>query len=176
MRKTLVLLALGVTLFAGCTTKLEADFFKLTLPGQFSRNDIGTAIPAKILFSTKPGKVELINELTSDAGYITINWEKRDIKEGDASSSLGIGTLPAGSVKTLESTKKFSGIMSWEETVVVMDEKKTGELRWLYHVVIPLDGGILDILCSLAPNKAMLKDVQDALGTIEITDKGFFKK
>lgn len=163
-------------LFAGCSTKLEADFFKLTLPGQFSRNEIGSAIPAKILYSTKPGKVELINELTSDAGYITINWEKRDIGEGKASSVLGIGTLPAGSVKTLEATKIFSGIMSWEETVVVMDEKQTSELRWLYHVVIPLDGGLLDILCSLAPSKAMLKDIQDAIGKIEITDKEFFKK
>lgn len=169
-------MALGVMLLAGCTTKLEADFFKLTIPGQFSRNEIGTAIPAKILFSTKSGKVELINELTSDTGYITINWNKRDIKEGDASSKLGIGTLPTGSVKTLEATKKFSGVMSWEETVVVMDEKQTAELRWLYHVVVPLDGGVLDILCSLTPNKAMLKDVQDALGAIEITDKGFFKK
>lgn len=163
-------------LSAGCSTKLEADFFKLTLPGQFSKNEIGSAIPAKILYSTNQGKVELINELTSDEGYITINWNKKDIKEGEATSSLGIGTLPTGSVKTLEATKKFSDVMSWEETVVVMDEKQTSELRWLYHVVVPLDGGILDILCSLAPNKTMLKDVQDSLATIEITDKGFFKR
>lgn len=175
VKKTL-LLVMGAMMLSGCSVRLEADFFKLTLPGRFARNDVGPTIPAKIVLSTKPGKVELINELASDSGYIMIDWHKKDIAQGKASSALGIGTLPPGSVKIMESTKIFSGIMSWEETVVVMDEKKTAELRWLYHVVVPLDGGLLDILCSMAPNKEMLKEIQDSVSTIEITDKGFFKK
>jgi hypothetical protein len=165
-----------ILLLVGCSTKVDADFFKLTLPGRFKKNQIGSAIQSKMAFSTKPGKVELINDLTSESAYIMIDWQKRDIAQGKASSVLGIGTLPVGSIKILESTKLFSGVMSWEETVVVMDEKKTAELRWLYHIVIPLDGGVLDILCSIAPNKAILKEIQDSISTIEITDKGFFKK
>jgi hypothetical protein len=174
--KKLFLLVCVAVLLCGCQQTLEADFFRIKLPDGFVRNEIGEAIPAKIVCSLSGGKINLINDIASGRGYVTFDWRKGKYAQGEATSTLGIGTLPDASVKTSKGTKPFGGILSWEETVVVMDSTKKTELRWLYHVAMPFDGGLLDIIFSIMPDMDLLGRIHESMSLLEVTDKDYFSK
>lgn len=162
-------------LLAGCTTRLDAGFFRITLPPGFVKNEISD-IPAKVVCSPKSDKLTTISQMTALEAYLSIDWVKMDIKNGQATDALGIGTVPEDSVKLDKGTKDFGKVLCWEETVVVMDSSKKSELRWLYHVIAPLDGGKVDFLFSLMPNKQRLEEIKASMETLEFTDLEYFKK
>ena len=164
----------AVVLLAGCRAKVDAGFFTLRGPDGFGECKLTDIIPDKMVLSTEPKELTQIGQMTGAKGYMSINWHPGSYRESQATNSLGIGTLPDGAHKISEGDKSFGGILCWEETIVQLDSTQKSELRWLYHVAIPLDGGAIDILASIMPNKDMLEDVKNSVATIEITNKKFF--
>lgn len=172
--KKLFLALVAVVLLSGCRSKVDSGFFVFSGPDGFGECKLTSVITDKIVLSTEPKELTQIGQMTSAKGYMGINWYSGNFRESQATKALGIGTLPDGANKISEGDKTFGGVLGWEETIVQLDSTKKSELRWLYHVVIPLDCGAVEILASIMPNRAMLEDVKNSIASIEITNKKFF--
>ena len=175
--KRLVIMLFCVVILTSCgSAMIQGPFFEMPTPKGFYKVNFTSDIKIyQIILSSKNEDIKTWPDLPNLPGFIAINWQKGNYKLGQI-NGLETGTLPPNAISVAKGEESIGGFIILAEENKQMDKDNKQVLRIIHRVVIPLDGGKLEILTSIMPDQSFtLSDVKDCLRMLVINNKDFFR-
>lgn len=175
MKKIITLLAFCATFTASCgPLVVEAPFFRMKSPENMVMLDLPEGMRFDIALGLTRHDIKTLTDITNSVAFMSFDWREGNYKQGVV-EHLGVGTMPPGASIISQGQEQIGGMSAWCQQTQQKEVEGNQVLRIIHSCVIPLDGGILEILSSVDPrSKVTIEMMKEALKTLEVFDKNFF--